>query len=94
MPLAKGGSLQLIITVVIVQSPLLLLSNDYCYNCITQPIVICLEHVSVLCSALRFLYSALVNVRSALVNVRSTLRNIKLIRYKAKIDMAIVKTYI
>ena len=73
---------------------MLLLSNDYCYNCITQPIVICLEHVSVLCSALRFLYSALVNVRSALVNVRSTLRNIKLIRYKAKIDMAIVKTYI
>ena len=68
------------------------MSNDYCYNCITQPIVICLEHVSVLCSALRFLYSALVNVRSALVNVRSTLRNIKLIRYKAKIDMAIVKT--
>ena len=73
---------------------MLLLSNDYCYNCITQPIVICLEHVSVLCSALRFLYSALVNVRSALVNVRSALRNIKLIRYKAKIDMAIVKTYI
>lgn len=92
MPLAKGGNLQLIITVVIVQSPLLLLSNDYCYNCITQPIVICLEHVSVLCSALRFLHSALRNVHSALVNVRSTLRNIKLIRYKAKIDMAIVKT--
>ena len=92
MPLAKGGSLQLIITVVIVQSPLLLLSNDYCYNCITQPIVICLEHVSVLCSALRFLHSALRNVHSALVNVRSAVRNIKLIRYKAKIDMAIVKT--
>ena len=92
MPLAKGGSLQLIITVVIVQSPLLLLSNDYCYNCITQPILICLEHESVKTSAMLFQHSALRNLNSEMVNVRSALRNIKLIRYKAKIDMAIVKT--
>ena len=45
-------------------------------------------------SAVGNVHTAVVNVRSAVVNVRSAVRNIKLIRYKAKIDMAIVKTYI
>ena len=67
---------------------------SYWYDCPTKPVLIYQEQAFVLYSAVWNVYSAMVNVRSAMVNVRSALRNIKPIRYRDKIQMAIMKTYI